>query len=314
MKGFMDTLYGTDEMEQVIIDIINSNVFQRLKYVHQGGAGFLVNERWNVTRYDHSIGTMILAKRLGGNIQEQIASLLHDVSHTAFSHVIDYILKNRDENYHDTNWRKVIDNSEIPLILRQHEIKIEEIYDVNYFALEADLPSLSIDRIDYTLRDMFHQEEITREDINNFLSSLSTDNEQICLNSTKVAEWFFKLYYKEVIGYFKNPLNLYVNETMTEILQTSLEKDIITIEDFQLTDDQLLNIVRNSEDDNIISKLDELISMKNSTTQTKLPNDYSIKVKTRIIDPIVLIENKSYKLTEISEEAKKINNQITQTN
>ncbi len=38
---------------------------------------------------------MMLVNRLGGSLEEQIAALLHDVSHTAFSHVIDYVLEQK---------------------------------------------------------------------------------------------------------------------------------------------------------------------------------------------------------------------------
>lgn len=51
-----------------------------------------MNKEWNVTRFDHSVGVMLLVKKLGGSVEEQIAGLLHDVSHTAFSHVVDYVL------------------------------------------------------------------------------------------------------------------------------------------------------------------------------------------------------------------------------
>ena len=44
-----------------------------------------------ITRYEHSVGVMLLARRVGGGLREQVAALLHDVSHTAFSHVIDHV-------------------------------------------------------------------------------------------------------------------------------------------------------------------------------------------------------------------------------
>jgi len=50
------------------------------------------------TRFDHSVGVMLLIRKLGAGsspasalLKEQVAALLHDVSHTAFSHVIDYV-------------------------------------------------------------------------------------------------------------------------------------------------------------------------------------------------------------------------------
>lgn len=306
----INDIYGEFYVDQMIADIINSKIFKRLKKVHQGGAGYLVNECWNVTRYDHSIGSMFLAKKMGGSQQDQILSLLHDVSHTAFSHVIDYILDNDNENYHDNIWMDTIINSEIPSILKRYEIESDFLFNTNYFALEANLPSLSIDRIDYTLRDMYHQKIITLSEVNKFLSSLSIYNQTICVNSIKMAEWFQRLYYKEVIGYFKNPLNIYANEKLTEILRASLKEEIIKIEDFLLTDDQLLEKIKRSKNNDLKTQLFEL---ENTRNLRHLDITNNLKIKARIIDPDVLIDNKIYKLTELSDSSKKINDDIMRT-
>ncbi len=86
---YLNKLYGKFELSGDIEELINTNVFQRLKKIHQGGAIFLINPNINHTRFEHSIGVMLLIKNLGGSIEEQIAGLLHDISHTAFSHLID---------------------------------------------------------------------------------------------------------------------------------------------------------------------------------------------------------------------------------
>lgn len=60
-----DVLYGRHQIDGVLEELIKSAPVQRLKGVYQGGASFLVNPKWNVTRYEHSIGVMLLIKRLG---------------------------------------------------------------------------------------------------------------------------------------------------------------------------------------------------------------------------------------------------------
>lgn len=39
---------------------------------------------------------MLLNRQLDASMEEQIVALLHDVSHTAFSHVIDYVFDDHD--------------------------------------------------------------------------------------------------------------------------------------------------------------------------------------------------------------------------
>ena len=58
-----DEIYGEFEVDKVLEELILSRPVQRLKEIHQGGASYLVNEKWNVTRFDHSIGTMLTTKQ-----------------------------------------------------------------------------------------------------------------------------------------------------------------------------------------------------------------------------------------------------------
>ena len=55
-----DYLYGEYIVEPVIEEVINTKEVQRLKNIHQGGASYLVNPNCNVSRYEHSIGVMLL--------------------------------------------------------------------------------------------------------------------------------------------------------------------------------------------------------------------------------------------------------------
>ncbi|MGL5087707.1 MAG: hypothetical protein ACRC68_18655 [Clostridium sp.] len=67
----VDSIYGKFEIESVFEDLINTKEIQRLKGIHQGGASYLINPKWNVTRYEHSIGTMLFIRLMGGSIEER---------------------------------------------------------------------------------------------------------------------------------------------------------------------------------------------------------------------------------------------------
>lgn len=87
---YQDLLYGAVELPEAITTLLHTPPIQRLRGIHQGGAIVLANPTINHTRFDHSVGVMLLIRRLGGSLREQLAGLLHDVSHTAFSHLITY--------------------------------------------------------------------------------------------------------------------------------------------------------------------------------------------------------------------------------
>ncbi len=98
---------------------------------------------------------MFLLKKYDASLEEQIAGLLHDVPHTAFSHVVDFVFgTGKHQGYHERFMKQVIYDSEIPSILEEHGIDVEEVLDEsNFKLLERGVPDLCADRIDYFLRD-----------------------------------------------------------------------------------------------------------------------------------------------------------------
>lgn len=84
---YQDEIYGPVALDEAFVSLMNAEPIQRLKKISQGGAIIIANRDLDHTRYDHSVSVMLLIKRLNGSLQEQIAGLLHDISHTAFSHL-----------------------------------------------------------------------------------------------------------------------------------------------------------------------------------------------------------------------------------
>ena len=123
-----DRVYGIVEInEPVLIELINSKPVQRLKGINQAGASQYAIKGKTVSRYEHSVGVMLLLKKLGASLEEQIAGLLHDIPHTAFSHTIDFVFPNKDHNFHERFHEKIIKESEIPEILERYGFVLERL-------------------------------------------------------------------------------------------------------------------------------------------------------------------------------------------
>lgn len=304
-----DSIYGEFKIDNVLVDLINSYPVQRLKNIHQGGASYLVNKKWNLTRYDHSVGVMILIKLLGGSLEEQIAGLLHDISHTAFSHVVDFALQNKKEDYHEEIYLEVVENSQIPNILSKHGYNYKEILEdeSKWTILEQGAPKLCADRIDYTLRDMYHYGYTSLEEVCNFVNHLSISSGEIVVNNIESAKYFVDLYYKEVIDYFMHPLNAYGYEQLSKLIKLGLDKNLITLNDLLKTDDEVMGILKSSNDTDIHKLIQ---SLNYNVTVRKNESNYNFyqKGKLRLIDPTVLINNSTYTLTSIDPSIEIINN------
>ncbi|MFT4325998.1 MAG: HD domain-containing protein [Candidatus Woesearchaeota archaeon] len=191
----IDSVYGEFEIENPLLEeLISCQTVQRLKGISQQGLPECLYHKKTYSRYEHSVGVLILLTKLGADNNEQIAGLLHDISHTAFSHLIDWVLGDPSkEDHQDSMFAHILKQSEIPTILNTYGIHADQFYDLEqYSLLEQDAPHLCADRIDYTLREMALLKHHT--DIAIILNDLTTHEGIICFKTIKGAEIFAKHY------------------------------------------------------------------------------------------------------------------------
>ena len=303
-----DSIYGEFIVEPILEELINTKEVQRLKNIHQGGASYLVNPNWNVTRYEHSIGVMLLIRIMGGSIQEQIAGLLHDISHTAFSHVVDFALENKDENYHEKIFENIIENSMIPHILKNYGYDYRDIVynESKWTILEKPAPDLCADRIDYTLRDMFNYGFISKKEIEEFLKRLILVNDELMISSIELAEWFVETYYKEVIGFFMNPLNVYGNDKLSKAIKVAIRLGEVDLNDMLMDDEYVFKLLKKSKSREVLELVE---SLNNNVRAIEDSTDYDIHQvnKLRLIDPKVVIEQSVYRASDKSMKVESLN-------
>lgn len=302
-----DSVYGSEEIiEPILIELIESAPIQRLKRISQFG---LPPEysfwKRDFSRYDHSVGVMILLKRLGASLEEQIAGLLHDVSHTAFSHVVDWVFGGPSkENYQDQIHKEFILKSEISDILKKYGVDPLRISQLDlFYLLEQPAPHLCADRVDYTLREMLFSEK--RGVIELILNGLIVKNGKIVFKYKTAAEFFVKNYMKfqrETWGSTENNARYHIIST---ILKVALKNKIITPKDLHKTDQEVLDILIKTGKEEILNGLDLLRSGFN-IEEVKKGEGILLKVKFRYVDPLVLEGSGMRFLSDISEEYKSL--------
>jgi HD superfamily phosphohydrolase len=288
-----DNLYGRFSVSALIEELITTKPMERLKGIHQGGGIFLVNPGLTLTRYEHSVGVMLLVKLLGGTEIEQVAGLLHDISHTAFSHVIDYIFEHPEEDYHEEIYQRILMESEIPGILEGYGYSLKDLLEQDFNILEQSLPNLCADRIDYAVRDLYYAGFIDLEDVQNFISKLIVHDGRIMMTSVRDAQWFKEMYQVLNKEYFGKKEHLYANEKLTEILKYLLAEKAITKRDFEKDDVRLLEVVEG----NLYGKqhIDAIKRMDGF-------DDYdavNFKLKPRVIDPELYIDGQYFRLSKV---------------
>jgi len=235
-----DALYDNIEVEGVFYNLVLSTPFQRLKEIHQGGAIYLVNPSLNHTRFNHSLGVYWLVKRFGGSIREQVAALLHDLSHTAFSHVVDAVLDHQDEDYHETIFEDVINGSEIPSILGRYGLNDALHSFDNYTLLEQPLPVISADCLDYTLRDLFQANLIAHHEVKNLLADLTVKDGRFVIATAASAQWFSQQYKRLNEEYFKRREHLFANQQLAEIIKKAIADGKLSTTELMYTDAEVI--------------------------------------------------------------------------
>lgn len=192
-ETYADPLWGAIDLgEPMLGELVSSAPVQRLKHIHQAGASYyILPEQRSGTRFEHSLGVLHVLQSLGANLEEQIAGLLHDVPHTAFSHTVDIVFPNDEHNFHERFQREIVLRSEIPATLARHHLPLRAALEPeNYPLLEQPLPGLCADRIDYSLRDAFSLGKITREEAQDFLPHLLPTPQGPLVNSVAAARRF----------------------------------------------------------------------------------------------------------------------------
>jgi uncharacterized protein len=306
-----DKVYGDFEItEPVLIELINSPTLQRLKGVSQQGMPRAFYHREVFSRFEHSIGVFLLLRKLGANLYEQIAGLLHDISHTAFSHVIDWVIGDPSKEDHQDNiFLEILEKSEIPKILSEHGIDIEKISDLESFTLlETEAPSLCADRIDYSLRELIDLGYL--QEVKNIVNNFSTKNGQIVFIEKEIAEDFARKYAMLQREHWAGNEAKARYHILAEILKIALEEKYLNLEDFHKTDDEILDILSKTEREEILEGLQKLKDGFN-ILESNDEKSISLKKKFRYIDPEVLIGNEIKRLSALSESYNKfITNEI----
>ena len=298
-----DAIYGKYKInEPVLVELIKSKPIQRLKKIAQLGIPNRFYHIRGFSRFEHSLGVMLLLKKLNASTEEQAAGLLHDVSHTAFSHVFDWLVGNQEaEDYQDKSYKKFFFNSEIPGILREHGFNANRMSDPKQFSLlEKEIPNLCADRIDYALREPHFR--VNRKGVDYLVEHLSNINGKIVFTNQKSAELFATTFLKCQRKHWGGAEAVVRYYLFSLILKDALNKKILNIGDFYQNDNFVVNKLIKSRDRKILKQLNLL---KNKTLSRETGRVRKVvRKKFRYVDPEFLIDGQIKKLSQASEKFK----------
>jgi len=306
-----DLVYGSVEIDEpVLVDLINTAAMQRLKGVMQYGVTALIGVTHPITRFEHSVGAMLLVRRLGASLEEQIAALLHDVSHTAFSHVIDFVFGgNNKQSYHDEKKVEYVANTDILTCLAAHGYDWQDFLDEAAFSLlEQPSPALCADRLDYFLRGSIHLSLATQEEIRYAVQHLVVHDGRIGVDDEAIAQWLGYTFIAADQASWANFREVGIYEVTAQAIRRGLDIGHIKEADLWATDEMLWDKLHTSRDAELNQKLSLISPGTRFIRDEQSPMFYS-GTKLRSIDPDVINGNKLCKLSTLDSDFKQYRNQ-----
>lgn len=288
---YHDPVYGRVTItEPVLLALIESDAMQRLKGVLQHGITGLLGITRPVTRFEHSVGAMLLVRRLGAPLEEQIAALLHDVSHTAFSHVIDYVFHNHDaQSYHDEQKERYIAGTSLPALLRRYGYDWRLFLDENaYPLLEQPAPRLCADRLDYFFRDSLDLFLATPAAVAASLDDLLVHEGRIMCAGVSSARWLAETYLAADEASWANFREVGLYELMAQAIRHALAYGILEEDDLWGEDAATWATLQQAGDDEL-QRILALVSPATRFIWDEEQPTFRVSTKLRTIDPEVVL-------------------------
>jgi hypothetical protein len=197
-RTYHDPLHGaialdnSDSTEALLIRLIDTPAFQRLRRIRQLGPASLTFHGAEASRFTHSLGVMAIARRVFDRIAKRYpqvqpyrpivlaAALLHDIGHGPFSHTSEEIFGNHHEAWtrrilrESVPVRQLIDDFDPSLVSNLEQVYLKK-YPVP-FVWQLVSSQLDCDRLDYLMRDSyFTGASYGKLDLDRILMALSYD-------------------------------------------------------------------------------------------------------------------------------------------
>jgi len=184
-KVIHDPVHGSLRLGGLVLELIDAPEVQRLRGIRQLGLANLVFPGANHSRFEHVLGVSHLVERLGHELKLSdrelnpllAAAVLHDIGHPAYSHTLEYLMKDylgKDHmefagdilrgkaTIYEKDELKEIQKLKVPSVvdvLSKHDISPDEVAGLvlgkhrKPYLGQIIHSDIDVDQMDYMLRD-----------------------------------------------------------------------------------------------------------------------------------------------------------------
>ncbi|QKX56915.1 uncharacterized protein TRUGW13939_04023 [Talaromyces rugulosus] len=291
-----DELYGDHTIsEPVLVELLRSPVLLRLIGICQHGVTGLLGLTPRITRFEHSVGALLLVRKVRGSLEEQVAALLHDISHTTLSHVVDWAFSKPGEgSFHEVHKARYVKKTPLPQILTKHGYgDLRPLNEDLYPLVEMPSPHLCADRLDYSLRDAVGFKKLELKDAKRIFAALkafpdvSSTRRLLVLEEEQLALALARVYLATDRDVWSNKAHIDMYRRTGQLIGEIIGKGSVKEESlWSLSDQEFWELLRSAADANGLETMNRLQS-------EGLPKEDGLSLpqgtKVRTLDPDVLL-------------------------
>lgn len=239
-----------------------------------------------------------MLRSVGASIEEQIAGLTHDVSHTAFSHTVDLALGSATtEGYQDSIHAEYVLSTDIPQILKRYDLPVTCATNCEEFPLlEQPAPTLCADRVDYTLRSGLQDYKALSRQL---AKTVKAHGNRLVLDSYNSARKFFQLYAHLQETRWAGPENHARHYLVADALKAAFKVKKLTLDELRDGDRAVVNKLRAMDIPEIRTALCMLDRGINVVVDQQKP-DLVMHAKFRYIDPAYIEGEEVRRYSEVT--------------
>ena len=292
-----DRVYGEVTVDDPgAMALIECPTFQRLRGIRQAGPSALAFPFKTVTRFEHSLGVYTLLGKLGADRRERVAGLLHDISHTAFSHAVDFVFSSEEQDHHEGLKPEFLHRPDLVEALAVIGYEPEEFYDDSiYPLLEQPLPRLCADRLDYFFRDSLACGVTTPGLVARFLEHLTVVGSTIAFTDASVAREVAACFAVMNRDWWASPTEAYIYNEFADAIREGFRREVLHRDDLLGDDAEVLEKLSASPDGRIAEKLDHVLHFDPAAVEGFVAR---VDPKTRWLDPSVVDASGLHRLSE----------------
>lgn len=239
-----DRVYGDITItDPLILALLQTTPLQRLRRVNQyGGVNLVYPDRFQVSRFEHSIGVWHVLRQLGLPLEIQLAGLLHDIGHTAFSHMVDQAMESTSEDFHEEFAHAIPGMDEVNVLLTRANLVLQPLE--HYPEIKPASSLVGADRLDYAMRDDLAATNARSDLGTRVLRQLQcAPSRDLCFTDMAVAREFADASIRSQWNVIYAPEVAVVYQALTEMLRMGLRSGWLTHDDLWTDDATVMKLL-----------------------------------------------------------------------